>query len=123
MRDPILPRLGAAIRRERDRRGMNQTQLAARVGRPTPRISELETDLLRDRSGHGRLALLAEVCDALDLALVAVPREMLERVETLLRATPSRRGHPNQASLFDELFVDLSDAGQARAAELDEEPR
>lgn len=109
MRDPILSPVGAALRAARRRRGFGQADLAARVGRPVPRISELETGLLRERIGRDRLSLLAEICDALDLALLVVPREALARVESALEA-PSRpivRSHPTTA--FDDLFVDLSD--------------
>lgn len=109
MRDPLLPRLGAALRQERRRRTLSQAQLAARVGRPKTRISELESDLLHDRSGRDRLALLTEACDALDLVLLAVPRESLQKVEAILETAPARRAHPDQTALFDELFVDLSD--------------
>lgn len=109
MRNPILSPIGAALRAARHRRGFGQADLAARVGRPVPRISELETDLLRERIGRDRLSLLAEVCDALDLALVVVPREALARVEDAIEAAPRRAVHPQQASMFDDLFVDLSD--------------
>lgn len=109
MREAILPRLGVALRHERQRRGLNKKDLAARVGRPTPRISELETDLLNNRSGRDRLALLAEVCDALDLTLLAVPQHVVSRIEAVLETAPRVNPHPDQAALFDELFVDLSD--------------
>ncbi|HWU13749.1 MAG TPA: hypothetical protein VN157_07025 [Caulobacter sp.] len=109
MRDPILPRLGAAIRQARRRRSFGQAELAVRLGRPVPRISELETGLLRGRLGRDRLSLLAEVCDALDLVLVAAPREALHKVEAALADEPVRAVPPNQATVFDEVFVDLSD--------------
>lgn len=109
MRHPILSPLGTAIRAARRRRGFGQAELAARVGRPVPRISELESGLLRERIGRDRLSLLAEVCDALDLALVALPREALARVEEVVAASPRRAVHPHQASMFDEVFIDLSD--------------
>ena len=109
MRTPVLPPVGWAIRAARRRRDWGQGDLAVRVGRPVSRISELETGLLRDRIGRDRLSLLAEVCDALDLALVAVPREALARVEAVIETSPRRGVSPSPVSVFDELFVDLSD--------------
>lgn len=109
MRDPLMPRLGAAIRQARLSRGLTQSQVAHRVGRAMPRISELESDLLHDRPGRDRLALLADVCDALGLALVAVPRERVERVEAVIKESVSTKPTPKAHSVFDELFVDLSE--------------
>lgn len=128
MRDPLLPRLGAALRQARLSRGLTQAQVAHRVGRAMPRISELESDLLHNRPGRDRLALLADVCDALGLALVAVPRERLERVEVLLDVAATSRQVPERPSVFDELFIDLSEGeaeqgGGPAKARPDREPR
>ena len=100
MRDPLLPRLGTALRQARLSRGLSQAQVADRVGRATPRISELESDLLHDKSGRDRLALLADVCDALGLALLAVPRERLPRVQSLLDVAATPPQSPDQSSVF-----------------------
>ena len=106
----FLPSLGAAIRAERRRRGLNQADLAARVGRAPARISELERDLLTSRLGKDRLTLLAEICDALDLVMVLRPRDQLTGPEFSERgSTPRAAG--DQPSVFDEVFVDLSADG------------
>jgi transcriptional regulator with XRE-family HTH domain len=108
MRSEFLPSLAEAIRAERRRRGLNQADLAARVGRAPARISELERDLQTSRLGKDRLTLLAEICDALDLVMVLRPRDQLVEVGHNARG-PAPTGSGDQPSVFDELFVDLSD--------------
>lgn len=108
----FLPSLGAAIRAERRRRGLNQAELAARVGRAPARISELERDLQTSRLGKDRLTLLAEICDALDLVMVLRPRDQrVEAGSTTRGSAPSAAG--DQPSVFEEVFVDLSDKDEA----------
>jgi hypothetical protein len=61
--------------------------------------------LLQGRVGKDRLTLLADICDALDLHIALVPA---------IDADQSRQQGKTKAALrniFDELFVDLSDAG------------
>ena len=104
----FLPAVGAAIRTERRRRGWNQADLAERLGRAPARISELERDLKTSRLGKDRLTLLAEICDALDLVMVLRPRDQLpEAAPTMRGAATSATG--DQPSVFDEVFVNLSD--------------
>lgn len=108
MRESLLPPLGAALRARRRARTLTQPMLAARVGRSAPRISDLERDLLAGRTGRDRLALLAEVCDALDLVPVLVPRERLQAVRRELEVqTPTTPTGP-AGRVYDEVFVDLS---------------
>jgi len=111
MRSDFFPRFGEAIRTERRRRGLNQTELADRVGRTTSRISELERDLTTGRLGKDRLTLLAEICDALDLAPVLVPRAQVQSGAQGAATSANRLGSSPNTSVFDELFVDISDAG------------
>lgn len=105
----ILASLGRQIRQERLKAGMSQRDLASRVGRNAVRISEFERDLLRERWGRDRLTLLVEICDALGLEIVLVPRARAAEVESLVRRTPRSipKGAVNTA--FEELFVDLGD--------------
>jgi len=106
----IFTSLGEQIKRARKSRRMTQADLAARVGRSMPRVSELERDLEGNRWGRDRLTLFAEICDALDLVPVLVPRARAAEVEAVLRPASSssvpRRPAP---SAFDDLFVDLGD--------------
>jgi len=112
MRSNFLPSLGEAIRTERRRRGLNQADLATRLGRAPARISELERDLQNSRMGKDRLTLLAEICDALDLVMVLRPRDQLPEAPP----SPGSSKRPvagDQPSVFDEVFVDLSDEDNA----------
>jgi transcriptional regulator with XRE-family HTH domain len=112
MRSNLLPALGDAIRAERRRRGLTQTDLAFRLGRATPRISEFESDLKANHMRRDRLTLLAEICDALDLVLILAPRNGEAR-----QAMPpgGKASSTPEPSAFDELFVDLSDGHEEDA--------
>ncbi len=115
MRDEIFQRLGRTLKAARLRRGLTQPELASRLGRTTSRISELETDLARGRLGKDRLTLLAEICDALDLVPVLIPRDQVSTIEQQIGRTDRKPGASVQGSVFDDVFVDLFDAD-------DEEP-
>ena len=101
--------LGRQIRQERLKAHMRQRDLASRVGRNAVRISELERDLLQDRWGRDRLTLLAEICDALALEIVLVPRARAPEIESLIRGTPTSMAQDDVTSAFDDLFVDLGE--------------
>lgn len=105
----ILASLGRQIRQERLNADMTQRELASRVGRNAVRISEFERDLLRDRWGRDRLTLLVEICDALGLDIVLVPRARAAEVESLVRRTRRSLPKGDVNSAFDDLFVDLGD--------------
>lgn len=104
----IFQILGQQLRKARKDRGMTQTELSHRVGRSFTRVSELERDLKSDRWGRDRLTLFAEICDALDVVPVLVPRARAQQIERSLEpATVGPRR--NVSSAFDEVFVDLED--------------
>lgn len=110
MKSSIAENLGTQIRHARTSRKLTQPDLAARLGRDRARISELERDLLHARIGRDRLALLMEICDALDLAPVLVPVEKLSAVRDML--APAAAGTTSSGpatTAFDDVFVDLSD--------------
>jgi len=109
MRENLLSALGEALRTRRRERKLTQPMLAARLGRSTPRISELERDLLQGKVGKDRLGLLADACDALDLVPVLVPRERIQAVRQTLQGTLPTAGGVRPGRVFDEVFVDLSD--------------
>lgn len=100
--------LGHQIRQERLNANMTQRELASRVGRNAVRISEFERDLLQDRWGRDRLTLLAEICDALSLDIVLVPRARALEIKSLVRGalSPPQGDVP---SAFDDLFIDLGE--------------
>ena len=115
MRSDLPRQLGESLRRARKDRGLTQPALAARIGRTQARISELEKDLLNGRLGKDRLTLLMEICDALDLTPVLMPRHDAKRL--FLTPEHSPHGQPfgssqTGPSRFDEVFVDLSEEGE-----------
>jgi len=110
MNTDIFAGLGHQIRARRAQKGLTQPELASRLGRNQARISELERDLIRGRLGRDRLTLFVEMCDALDLVPILVPRSRAGEVRALIDgdakgADAGRTVRP----VFDELFVDLGD--------------
>lgn len=114
MNTSSLALLGRQLRQERLKADMSQRDLASRVGRNAVRISELERDLLGGRWGRDRLTLLVEICDALALEIILVPRASAEEVESLVRGGPASMPREDASSAFDDLFVDLSEDEDAR---------
>lgn len=114
MNTSSLALLGRQLRQERLKADMSQRDLASRVGRNAVRISELERDLLGGRWGRDRLTLLVEICDALALEIILVPRASAEEVESLVRGGPASMPREHASSAFDDLFVDLSEDEDAR---------
>jgi transcriptional regulator with XRE-family HTH domain len=108
--DTVFNKLGEQLRAARAARGLSQPALAARIGRDRARISELERDLAGNRWGRDRLTLFAEICEALDLVPVLVPRRESAAIRRLLHGADAdiASGRP-VTSAFDDLFVDLSD--------------
>ena len=81
-----------------------------RLGRDRARISDFERDLANDRLGRDRLTLFTQICEALDLVPVIVPRARAAEIRALVEtpeAGTARRAPPT--STFDELFVDLDE--------------
>ena len=109
MEESIFHELGRQLKAARARRGLTQPELAARLGRDRARISELERDLVGERLGRDRLTLFAEICDALDLSPVLVPRAQVSVLAAALQSTAAPSGPATRSTVFDELFVDLSD--------------
>ena len=105
--------LGEQLRRLRAERNWSQPALAERLGRDRARISELERDLASNRLGRDRLTLFAEICDALDVVPVLVPKARAAEVRQMVEHSPgpSRVPAPVRPA-FDELFVDLGDDEQ-----------
>ena len=113
MTDSIFSILGEQLRNLRAERSWSQPALAERLGRDRARISELERDLASNRLGRDRLTLFAEICDALDVVPVLVPKARAAEVRQMVEhsAGPSRVPAPVRPA-FDELFVDLGDDEQ-----------
>jgi transcriptional regulator with XRE-family HTH domain len=114
MEYPIFERLADQIAMARQARGLKKTELAQRLGRSPARLSEFERDLTSARWGKDRLTLLAEICDALDLVPVLVPRQRLDQVHDLLGTTSAAKlPTAPPKSTFSEVFVSLSDEDEA----------
>jgi transcriptional regulator with XRE-family HTH domain len=114
MKQAILRDLGLQLKEARAKRKLTQPALAARLGRDRARISELERDLLNQRLGRNRLALMLEICDALDLTPMLVPTTKANEVREILASGPARSTLPQAPSTaFEDVFVDLSDDEEA----------
>ena len=111
----ILNALGEQLQRARRTRALSQADLAIRLGRDRARISEFERDLSANRMGRDRLTLFAEICDALDLAPVLVPRARAEEIRSMVEGAPDPVGTRRATTTaFDDLFVDLDDEDEPR---------
>jgi transcriptional regulator with XRE-family HTH domain len=110
MKQAVLRDLGLQLKDARAKRKLTQPALATRLGRDRARISELERDLLNERLGRDRLALLLEICDALDLTPMLVPSTKANDVRAILASAPTRPTSSQAPSTaFDDVFVDLSE--------------
>lgn len=115
MRNSLLKPMGLALRERRRTRRMTQDMLATRLSRSASRISELEKDMVDGRISKDRLGLLSEVCDALDLVPILVPRERVAAVRRVLDEAPHTSATP-VSRVFDDLFVDLGEAADEGGA-------
>ncbi len=109
MHKDIFSVLGEQLRCWRERRSMSQVGLAQRLGRDRARISELERDLIGSRQGRDRLTLFAEICDALDLVPLLVPRSQASAIRDQVEGRQGIGFNRPVRSTFDELFVDLGE--------------
>ncbi|AYG64141.1 helix-turn-helix domain-containing protein [Rhizobium jaguaris] len=109
MSTTIFNTLGEQLLAARKQRGLSQPALATRLGRDRARISELERDLATDRRGRDRLTLFAEICDALDLVPVLLPKSRIAEVRQLISDAGEQQSKGAAASAFEELFVDLDE--------------
>ncbi|MFS8056294.1 helix-turn-helix domain-containing protein [Rhizobium sp. BR 317] len=105
----IFTILGQQLLAARRKRGLNQPDLAARLGRNRARISELERDLATNRLGRDRLTLFAEMCDALDLVPMLIPKSRVAELRPLIEENPVVRHSAEVPSAFEDLFIDLDD--------------
>ncbi|MDQ0559130.1 transcriptional regulator with XRE-family HTH domain [Rhizobium mesoamericanum] len=102
--------LGQQLLAARRRRGLNQSDLATRVGRNRARISELERDLAANRLGRDRLTLFVELCDALDLVPLLVPKSRVAELRPFIEHDRPPRQAAKPSSAFDDVFIDLDDS-------------
>jgi transcriptional regulator with XRE-family HTH domain len=105
----ILSMIGKQLRQARRARALTQSGLAARLGRDRARISGFERELANNRMGRDRLTLLAEICGALGLVPVLVPRARAQEIEALVAEGGISAGRRAAPGAFDDLFVDLGD--------------
>jgi transcriptional regulator with XRE-family HTH domain len=107
MQMSIFAILGEQLRAFRHARSLSQPALAERLGRNRARISELERDLIGERWGRDRLTLFAEICDALDIVPILVPRAQALDIRQRIDVTRTINFYEPVRSAFEELFVDL----------------
>jgi transcriptional regulator with XRE-family HTH domain len=107
----IFSTLGEQLRTLRAERGWSQPALAERLGRNRARISELERDLASGRWGRDRLTLFAEICDALDVVPVLVPKARAPEIRQMVEGATRKKSEYSAParSAFDELFIDLGE--------------
>lgn len=109
MEPSVLTMIGQQLISARKEKGLNQGDLADRLGRDRARISELDRDLANNRLGRDRLTLFAELCDALDLVPVLIPKSRLNELRPLISEIPKQRTPGEAPSAFDDLFIDLDE--------------
>lgn len=109
MEENIFKVLGEQLLRLRNKRGWSQSALALRVGRDRARISELERDLAGARWGRDRLTLFAEVCDAMGVVPVIVPRSQAAALRRQIEGGKAVEYRQPLTTQFEELFVDLGE--------------
>ena len=106
----ILEVIGEQLQRVRRARRLSQAELATRLGRDRARISEFERDLSTNRMGRDRFTLFIEICDALDLVPVIVPRTRASEIRAMVASDEREAsGRRPARSAFDDLFVDLDE--------------
>jgi transcriptional regulator with XRE-family HTH domain len=80
------PRFGSYIRAERRRRGLRQFDVAGRAGTTQQTVSELE----RGRAGELTVAMVRQVCRALEVTVLLAPRSRGPEPDRLLDARHAR---------------------------------
>jgi transcriptional regulator with XRE-family HTH domain len=99
-------RLGAQLAARRKQLGWQTKDLAQRLGRPSPRISEVETG-----RANACIDTLAEMGAVMQLSLVFVPESKLSHVLAML-GKPAVTPMPTTTappSVFDEVFIEDPD--------------
>ena len=99
-------RLGAQLTARRKQLGWQTKDLAQRLGRPSPRISEVETG-----RANASIDRLAEMGAVMQLSLVFVPDSKLSDILARLgkTAVPPMPTTTLPPSVFDEVFIEDPD--------------
>ena len=93
--------------------GRTQRAVARDLDKAPPRISELLRSLDQSRPLRDRLTLVTEMADVLGLTPILVPTRQLDKVMAVLGQPTAPMTGTAPASLFDELFIDLTDRDDA----------
>ncbi len=103
--------LGQALADARRAKGLSQRAVARKVGRTQARVAELETSLKSSQPIRDRLSLLVDLCEALGVVPVLVPRSRTLDVRALIGQAGAApvHGSDNATGRFDELFIELRD--------------
>jgi hypothetical protein len=91
--------------------GLTFAALASAINRPAPRISEFMNSLAQATPHRDRMTTFIDMCEALSVVPVLVPRERLNEIEHLIgRVTVVRSSGAPVQDVYDETFIDLSKA-------------
>ena len=101
----VLDHLAVALKSARERAGTSQRKLAIRTGMTQAQVSRVENALVDPRA-----STLIELCRALDLELVLVPRERVPLVRRLLDTDGWKETDGAQRALY-ALGDDEGDGG------------
>ena len=91
----VLDHLAAALKGAREKAGTSQRALATRTGMTQAQVSKIENALVDPRT-----STLIELCRALDLELVLVPRESVPLVRRLSDTGGRREPDGTQRALY-----------------------
>ena len=106
----VTGQLSVQLRGAMRRSNRNQQKVASDLGKAPARISDLLRGLDTGKSVNDRLTLMVEMADLLGMVPVLVPKRQLEQVMTILgQAPPTPMTGGSAPSLFDDVFIDLSD--------------
>jgi len=90
-------RLANALKGAREARGLTQRELARRMGRPPPRVSELESG-----EGDPRISTVLAAVSALGMDLVVVPAA---KARELRRVVSSTQAGTKPMTVLEEISV------------------
>ena len=98
-------RLADELREMRSALGLTQRELARRIGRPPPRVSELESG-----EGDPRISTVIAVASALGMELMVVPAARVRELRRLIGRSPVET---KPETVFEELAIPDEDEDES----------